>query len=81
MLALGTFSLLSAWGEFILPFTFIVSSQNFTMAMYLQTFLTEAFSDFGMLAAVGVFYALPVVLLFLLGQRYLLSIYSGGVKG
>jgi inositol-phosphate transport system permease protein len=81
LLALGTFSLLSAWGEFILPFTFIVSSQNFTMAMYLQTFLTEAFSDFGMLAAVGVFYALPVVLLFLLGQRYLLSIYSGGVKG
>ncbi len=81
LLALGTFSLLSAWGEFILPFTFIVSSQNFTMAMYLQTFLTEAFSDFGMLAAVGVFYALPVVVLFLVGQRFLLSIYSGGVKG
>ena len=81
LLALGTFSLLSAWGEFILPFTFIVSSQNFTMAMYLQTFLGEAFSDFGMVAAVGLFYALPVVVLFLLGQRFLLSIYSGGVKG
>lgn len=81
LLALGTFSLLSAWGEFILPFTFIVSSQNFTMAMYLQTFLSEAFSDFGMVAAVGLFYALPVMVLFLLGQRFLLSIYSGGAKG
>lgn len=81
LLALWTFSLLSAWGEFILPFTFIVSSQNFTMAMYLQTFLSEAFADFGMLAAVGVFYALPVVVLFLIGQRFLLNIYSGGVKG
>ena len=81
LLALWTFSLLSAWGEFILPFTFIVSSQNFTMAMYLQTFLSEAFADFGMLAAVGVFYALPVVVLFMIGQRFLLNIYSGGVKG
>jgi len=53
----------------------------FTMAMYLQTFLGEAFSDFGMLAAVGVFHVLPVVVLFLLGQRFLLNIYSGGVKG
>jgi inositol-phosphate transport system permease protein len=34
-----------------------------------------------MLAAVGVFYALPVVVLFLIGQRFLLNIYSGGVKG
>lgn len=81
LLALGTFSLLSAWGEFILPFTFIVSSRNWTMAMYLQTFLSEAFADLGMVAAVGLFYALPVVMLFLLGQRFLLNIYGGGVKG
>jgi inositol-phosphate transport system permease protein len=81
LLALGTFALLSAWGEFILPFTLIVSSQNWTMAMYLQTFLGEAFTDFGMVAAVGLFYATPVIALFLLGQRYLLNIYSGGVKG
>jgi inositol-phosphate transport system permease protein len=81
LLALGTFALLSAWGEFILPFTLIVSSRNWTMAMYLQTFLGESFTDFGMVAAVGLFYATPVIALFLLGQRYLLNIYSGGVKG
>jgi inositol-phosphate transport system permease protein len=81
ILALGTFALLSAWGEFILPFTLIVSSQNWTMAMYLQTFFGEAFTDFGMVAAVGLFYATPVIVFFLLGQRYLLNIYSGGVKG
>jgi inositol-phosphate transport system permease protein len=81
LLALGTFALLSAWGEFILPFTLIVSNQRWTMAIYLQTFLGESFTDYGMVAAVGLFYALPVVVLFLLGQRYLLNIYSGGVKG
>src|SRR5216117_3198236 len=81
LLALGTFALLSAWGEFILPFTLIVSGRSWTMAIYLQTFLGEAFTDFGMIAAVGLFYAMPVVALFLLGQRYLLNIYGGGVKG
>jgi inositol-phosphate transport system permease protein len=81
LLALGTFALLSAWGEFILPFTFIVSGNKALMSSYLQSFLTEAFADFGMVAAVGLFYALPVVALFLVGQRFLLNIYGGGIKG
>jgi inositol-phosphate transport system permease protein len=81
LLALGTFALLSAWGEFILPFTLIVSSQKTLMSSFLQTFLTEGYADFGMVAAVGVVYALPVAAIFLVGQRYLLNIYGGGVKG
>lgn len=81
LLALGTFSLLSAWGEFILPFTLIVSSNKALMSSYLQSFLSEAFTDFGMVAAVGLFYTLPVIALYLVGQRFLLNIYGGGVKG
>jgi inositol-phosphate transport system permease protein len=81
VLALGTFSLLSAWGEFILPFTLIVSTRNWTMALYLQSFIGEVFTDYRLAAAVGLFYALPVLGLFVLGQRYLLNVYSGGVKG
>jgi len=81
VLALGTFSLLSAWGEFILPFTLIVSTRSWTMALYLQSFVGEVFTDYRMAAAVGLFYALPVIALFLLGQRYLLNVYSGGTKG
>jgi inositol-phosphate transport system permease protein len=81
LLALSTFALLSAWGEFILPFTLIVSGKSWTLALYLQSFLGESFTEYGLVAAVGFFYALPVILLFLLGQRYLLNIYSGGSKG
>ena len=81
VLALGTFSLLSAWGEFILPFTLIVSTRSWTMALYLQSFIGEVFTDYRLAAAVGLFYALPVLGLFVLGQRYLLNVYSGGVKG
>lgn len=81
MLALGTLALLSAWGEFILPFTLIVSGKQWTLALYLQSFWGETSTNYGMVAAVGLFYALPVILLFLVGQRMLLSIYSGGAKG
>lgn len=81
LLALGTFALLSAWGEFILPFTLIVSGRSWTLALYLQSFLGESFTEYGLVAAIGFFYALPVILLFLIGQRYLLNIYSGGAKG
>ena len=38
-------------------------------------------TDYRLAAAVGLFYALPVLGLFVLGQRYLLNVYSGGVKG
>src|SRR5256886_5615398 len=57
ILALGTFSLLSAWGEFILPFTLIVSTRNWTLALYLQSFIGEAFTDYRIAAAVGLVYA------------------------
>jgi len=82
LLALGTFALLSAWGEFILPYTLIVSSRRWTLALYLQSLIGDfTFVDYGLLAAVGLYYMVPVIALFLLGQRYLLNIYGGGVKG
>ncbi len=80
LLALGTFAFISSWSEFILPFTLIVSGQNWTLAIFLQSFREEAFVDYGMLAAVGLFYTLPILLLFMVGQRFLLNIYGGGLK-
>ncbi len=37
--------------------------------------------DYGIVTAVGVFYIIPVMLFFIFTQRYLLTIYAGGVKG
>lgn len=82
LLALGTFAFVAAWGEFLLPYTLIVSQRAWTLALYLQSFLGAVdLADYGLVAAVGFFYLLPVLLLFLLGQRYLLAAYGGGVKG
>lgn len=81
LLALGTLMLLSAWGEFILPYTLIVSGERWTLSLYLQSLIADfRFTDYGLLAAVGIFYMAPVVGLFLTGQRFLLNIYGGGTK-
>jgi inositol-phosphate transport system permease protein len=81
LLALGTLMLVSAWGEFILPFTLIVSGESWTLSLYLQSLIGDyRFTDFGLLAAVGLFYMAPVVVVFLVGQRYLLDIYGGGTR-
>jgi len=81
LLALGTLALLSAWGEFILPFTLIVSGKSWTLSLYLQSLIGDyRFADFGLLAAVGLFYMAPVVALFLGAQRFLLNVYGGGAR-
>jgi len=82
LFAVATFSFLVAWGEFILPYTFIVSGRTWTFSIYLQSLIGDTeMADYGRLAAVGLFYMLPAVVVFLLGQRYLLTMYSGGSKG
>lgn len=82
LFAVATFSFLVAWGEFILPYTFIVSGRTWTFSIYLQSLIGDTeMADYGRLAAVGLFYMLPAVAVFLLGQRYLLTMYSGGSKG
>lgn len=80
--ALAIFSFISGWNEFLIPYTFILSRQQATLAVYLQQLVGDSrFVNYGQVAAIGLFQLLPVLLFFLFTQRYLLSIYAGGVKG
>ena len=80
--ALAIFSFISGWNEFLIPYTFILDRQQATLAVYLQQRVGDTrFVDYGQVAAIGLFQLLPVVIFFLFTQRYLLSIYAGGVKG
>jgi inositol-phosphate transport system permease protein len=80
--ALAIFSFISGWNEFLIPYTFILDRQQATLAVYLQQLVGDSrFVNYGQVAAIGLFQLLPVLLFFLFTQRYLLSIYAGGVKG
>jgi len=41
----------------------------------------ERFTDYGLVTATSVFYVIPVMVIFGVSQRYLMNIFSGGVKG
>ncbi len=82
IVALGVFSFLSAWSEFILPQVLAPSGSAQVLSTYLSNLiLDDVKPDFNMFKAVGVFYAIPVVMVYLLFQNKLMNIYGGGSKG
>lgn len=80
--ALSTFAFLYAWGEFLIVRTFTVGSTTGNLSVYLDNFIGDtAPTNWNVVAAVGLFQLLPVLLFFIFAQEYLLNIYAGGTKG
>ena len=80
--ALSTFAFLFAWGEFLIVKTFIIGSSSGNLSVYLENFIGDtAPTNWNVVAAVGLFQLIPVVVLFIFAQEYLLNLYAGGSKG
>ncbi|HHY51041.1 MAG TPA: carbohydrate ABC transporter permease [Alphaproteobacteria bacterium] len=80
--ALGLFAFLSGWSEYILPQVLTPGSGVQVMSVYLASLISDDNNfDLNMFKAVGVFYVIPVIILFLFFQRHLMNIYGGGSKG
>lgn len=79
--AVAMFSFLWGWTDYIYVLTFVLRRSSWTMALYLNAVIGEyRFVDYGLMAAVGVFYMIPSLLFFLFTQRQLLQITIGGTK-
>ncbi len=74
---------IGTYSEFILASVLISSSDKYTLAVGLQLFIQDQYaSRWGVFAAASVLGALPIVLLFMFLQKYLVSgLTSGAVKG
>jgi len=80
--ALLIFSFLSGWSEFVLPLVLAPGNAPQVLSTFLAYLIADdRFSDFGLFSAVGMFYAMPVLLIYLIFQRKLMNIYGGGTKG
>jgi multiple sugar transport system permease protein len=78
-LAILTF--LSIWNDFLWPLVAIQSPQNMTMQLGLSTFQGAHLTDWPLLMAATLMSQLPVIILFLVGQRWFVrSIASSGIK-
>ena len=80
--ALGLFAFLSGWSEYILPQVLAPQNNVQVLSVYLAGLIADDNNfDLNMFKAVGVFYVIPVVILFVFFQRHLMNIYGGGSKG
>ena len=82
--ALSIFAFISGWNAYLIPFTFTVGRAGKTtvLSVYLQFFMSESvMTEWNVVAAVGLFQLIPVLIFFLFTQEALLNIYGGGAKG
>lgn len=80
--ALGTFSFTARWNDFLGPLLIMSDDSMKTLQVGLQVFQSQYTAQWDLLMAGTVVVTLPVILVFLLGQRYFVSgITLGGVKG
>jgi inositol-phosphate transport system permease protein len=81
-LALGLFSFLEGWSEYILPAILAPANEVQMLSVYLASLISDdQHFDFNLFKSVGLFYATPVIIFYLFFQDKLMNIYGGGTKG
>ncbi|MEZ5864226.1 MAG: carbohydrate ABC transporter permease [Geminicoccaceae bacterium] len=82
LLAVGVFAFIRGWEEYVFVRTLLFAKQNWTMSLYIFWVSDDIMGvDYGVVAAVGVFYIVPSILLYVFCQKYLVQMSLGGIKG
>ena len=81
IIATAIYSFVQAWNEYIYALTFLSSRDRLTLPVGLQRFFTEYATDWPGLMAAAFIMSVPVVVLFLILQRYFVrALAEGAVK-
>lgn len=79
-LALLTF--VNTWNDYMGPFIYLTSNDHWTIQLGLQSFIGQFDADYAMMMTGSVLSVLPILLIFLVGQRYFIrGIATSGMKG
>lgn len=82
MIAVSVFTFTGAWNELLLALIFITSPSKQTVPVALQYLITGDVFRWGLIMAGSVLAALPVMVLYYLSQRFVVSgLAAGAVKG
>jgi inositol-phosphate transport system permease protein len=82
ILALGIFAFIGGWNAFLIPQTYSTGAGTVNLPVFLRQLISEtAPVNWNQVAAVGMFQLIPVFIIFIFAQEYLLNIYAGGTKG
>ena len=76
------FAFMSAWNEFILAATLLSRKSAYTLPVVIQSYVQEQSTSWGPFAAGAILVSVPVMVLFYIAQKQLVSgLTQGGVKG
>ena len=83
LVAVGIYTFLNSWDDYLMSLTIMKSNEMRTLPVGIaQSFLGEYSNDYGGLMAFAVAGSLPIVILFVFFQKYLVSgMTAGAVKG
>jgi raffinose/stachyose/melibiose transport system permease protein len=75
-------NILGIWNEFLLPLYYLNHSSYWPMTLAVYNFFGQFQADWSLVSADVVLTILPVIIIYLLAQRFILSgMVAGAVKG
>ena len=82
LVTLGVLNILGIWSEFLLPLYYLNRSTAWPMTLAIYNFFGQYQSDWSLVSADVVLTILPIIAIYLLAQRWILSgMIAGAVKG
>ena len=82
LMAAGLFAVTLAWKEFIFAYVFLAKESMYTLSVGLAQMIIGDVLPWGELMAAALLMAIPVVIIYMLGQRFMVAgLTAGAVKG
>lgn len=80
--ACAIFTFINSWNDYFMQLIMLVSSKNLTISLGIATMQAENSTDFGLLMAGAALASVPIIIVFLVFQKYFTKgITMGAVKG
>lgn len=82
LIAVGIFSFVYHWNDFLLPLIYLQSEGNKTLALGLRAFISPTDASWNVSMAASMFLVIPVLLVFFLAQRqFIRGVVMTGIQG
>lgn len=82
LMSLIILAFISSWNEYMAPLIFLVKKELYTVSQNIQWYMLDEFKEHNLTMAAATSAIVPVVILFIVGQKYFVEgIATSGVKG
>lgn len=82
LISVGMFCFVNNWNDFMMPLVYLSDERKYTISLGLRSFMGMYNTDWGYMMAATVVAVIPVIIIFLIGQKYIVEgVVMTGLKG